>query len=1186
MRRGPEFGDGWRRWARPLVMLLILAALAAASLTSSVAVADGDGSGDDGGNESGVYVIKCNLPASVVYNVNLSVNVPEGLIYQPESLTTSETSSSPAVTTSGPTDGTGALSILLDFGTVNNTLDSDLRVEFVAIVANLPENQDGVVLLPTTATLSYDDGLGNDREFSGTIDPVSVVEPDLAIAKKATMEAAEGGGEIIVYTINIYHTQESHSGAFDVDVVESLPAGLSLVSGSAAITSGPAGSVAEGGDGAVTWHFDEIDQSWTGSSPVTLTYQATIDGGDGSGSESESADGLTSGPETDLAWTSTAGENPQERSYSKILVQGLSDLYLTIECDSDSVVVEKTITYTYTVDNLGLVAISGLNLTDDRLGAISLDAAALEPGETATGSADYTVTSDDLPGPLRNNATVRGTDSLGGAVSGSAELSIPFCTDPLFVKKTALNKTVSRGEDVTYKIEIHNTDTGPHAVSPTNIVVKDVFNRPVEFKSASPPPDADGLWRFDRIDPGQSEVITLVVKVPEEQDFEFTSESGVTGEGFVNVADDYSTTLDPYPLKNCVYVSFLNGTTRKTETVYDCETVTVLGEAGSELSTREHGSGSYESADLVKMQTKHDRISLEKEMSAAHSTTTLGLYNNRTVTYSSKWTEEASAKNRATGASMSESYRYASTIDRDTRMRLDENESLMEIDSEFDGMGHISFLKMPTNNSTFKATPLFESREAYSGSFRIVEKTDEYGSAVSSQRSASGEGLVAVDKRVGESQRSYEYGTGPYDSEEEIETYTNYIAKDISLVYAPAEGSSLKWKEGIRSMTPGTSYIGEEYTSLAKLDKVTVAKGLNEMNTEANFSGRARYRAIYANASENATTARGEPVIDLDEIYEGDYSIARRLLISGVPKYDRPHLNVKKALEGVSNRAISGSKVAKVATYTITIENDGNRAMGPVFVQDLFPPGSEYVGASLRPTEQTATSSNWTLTHLAIGDVAEIEIELDVTDCTDHEMTNRVIVCAGSGDEQICAANFSALEVDWLTCCPEGPVSVETSAKVDETNDAIVMYEIEIKNGEDATRVATVTDRLPAGMELLESSMPFASYEDGIIVWNLVDIEPYETKTIEFSALAQSGGRFVNSVGVDARSVDGSVVQPVSSTCVIDVGAVNGEGGPVSCDGWQLPDWEFEHYGRGSDETACEDLTCTSCDGTDFCLEP
>ena len=57
----------------------------------------------------------------------------------------------------------------------------------------------------------------------------------------------------------------------------------------------------------------------------------------------------------------------------------------------------------------------------------------------------------------------------------------------------------------------------------------------------------------------------------------------------------------------------------------------------------------------------------------------------------------------------------------------------------------------------------------------------------------------------------------------------------------------------------------------------------------------------------------------------------------------------------------------------------------------------------------------------------------------------------------------------------------------------------------------------------------------------------------------------INTVEVDARSVDGPVVLPVTATCAIDVGIVEDGLGPVSCEIWQPPNWELEHYGYGSD---------------------
>ena len=221
-----------------------------------------------------------------------------------------------------------------------------------------------------------------------------------------------------------------------------------------------------------------------------------------------------------------------------------------------------------------------------------------------------------------------------------------------------------------------------------------------------------------------------------------------------------------------------------------------------------------------------------------------------------------------------------------------------------------------------------------------------------------------------------------------------------------------------------------------------------------------------------------------------------------------------------------------------------------------------------------------------IDDVATITLKLDVTKYYPSELVNRVKVCGQyNGAEWICTSNFTALEVNWLSCCTNETVSVTKTARLDGTNDSLVWYTVEIRNNDNVTRAATVTDRLPVGMELVESSVPFASYEDGVVVWNLVEIGPFETATIEFSALAPGDGRFTSTVEVDPRSVNGPVVQPVRATCVIDVGVVEGECGAVSCGIWQPPNWDLEHYGYQPDELACEQTTCTGCDG-DSCTAP
>ena len=704
----------------------------------------------------------------------------------------------------------------------------------------------------------------------------------------------------------------------------------------------------------------------------------------------------------------------------------------------------------------------------------------------------------------------------------------------LNVTKTALDKKVNRGDETSYIIEICNPSTAPVY----NVVVRDVFDRTVEFVSASPMPDDDGIWHFDVIPANTCVNIDLTVKIPK-QDLDFGMDQGVSGEGFVNVANDYSTTLLPYAIINRVYV-----TSDETPEISTTESVTVLGDPGTELSTREHGSGTYESEEQVRMLTENKSISMDKDVSAKYGPTSLGLYRNRTVEYSSRWTEEARAKNRMTGSTMHEQYRHATTIDRESRIDLDKNGSTMEFDSEFEGMGHVGVLK----TSGPHATPGVEFREDYTGSFRVYEKIDEYGSGVTVDKSASGTGFVAADKRVKDSQRSYESGTGTYDSEEIIRTSSNYIAKDISLIHRPSSfkidgetwsNQSLKWKEGMWSKNPKTSFIGEEYTDIDRLKKETTAKGLNRMDTEAEFSGRARYR----------TVLRDE--VDLDEDYIGDYSIKQRILFHGIPKYDHPHLAVNKSgdlhYEDDEDETV-------LARYNITVENDGNRALGPIYVKDLFPPGAGYINASMRPSELTSTSANWTLTHLAIGDQLAIELWLNVTEYAGDELVNRIEASGGYNDRWVTATNFTAIEIDWLSCCLERTISVTKTAQIDQNATNVVKYTLTIQNLEDSTRVARVVDPLPEGMKLLDASIPPTTDDDGVLTWNLIDLKPFETKTIVYETEASWSGTFVNRAEVNLRSVNGTSLPTQYGCAVIDVGTFDKQ---KSAPGWQPPDWGF-----------------------------
>lgn len=133
-------------------------------------------------------------------------------------------------------------------------------------------------------------------------------------------------------------------------------------------------------------------------------------------------------------------------------------LTLTKEPSSPAASVGETVTYRYTINNTGNVAIKGLSLIDDRLGEIKADKKDLAPGETAVATATHVVAEGDLPGPLTNTATVQGTDILGRSVSGTASASVTLSyTSSLAVTKKPSSESAQVGDTVTYEYEVKNT---------------------------------------------------------------------------------------------------------------------------------------------------------------------------------------------------------------------------------------------------------------------------------------------------------------------------------------------------------------------------------------------------------------------------------------------------------------------------------------------------------------------------------------------------------------------------------------------------------------------------------------------------------------------------------------------------------------------------------------------------------
>jgi hypothetical protein len=86
-------------------------------------------------------------------------------------------------------------------------------------------------------------------------------------------------------------------------------------------------------------------------------------------------------------------------------------------------------------------------------------------------------------------------------------------------------------------------------------------------------------------------------------------EQSISGKGFVNVHNDVSTSIEPYDIKNCVYVTATVAT--ETWNLSTCTSVTIQ-DLGTELDTREHGSGGYATEEKTRLVWENRSIESHK----------------------------------------------------------------------------------------------------------------------------------------------------------------------------------------------------------------------------------------------------------------------------------------------------------------------------------------------------------------------------------------------------------------------------------------------------------------------------------------------------------------------------------------------------------------------------------------------
>ncbi len=764
--------------------------------------------------------------------------------------------------------------------------------------------------------------------------------------------------------------------------------------------------------------------------------------------------------------------------------------------------------------------------------------------------------------------------------------------DPIVIKpilnltKTCLTKSVASGGEAVFKITFANEGN----IDLHNVVLTEFYPKGSIFLSASISPDQgnNSVWTIGTLKQSESGQIEVTLLMPERANLTFTMQQSVKGEGFVRVHNDMDTRPEPYTITNQARI-----TSSETGPISTSASVTLVEKPGTVISVRESGSGNYQTEHISRLITENRTTESITSLSATHRPTSFKLPANRSIVYADRWTEDIRGKNEISKASVRESYRYATSIERNQSLKMSENGSTMKTDVKFEGAGHIGVLKKETDVVKPFEKPVFESREDYAGRFNISEYADEYGENVMTNRSVQGNGTVSTAKTVRSSQGTYEYGTGSYNVEEEVVSGSSYMAKDIKLVYEPssfnytpqlAVNQSMKWNEGMytksgnaklrgggltnKSCIAGVdstlkSYIGQQFSSLDSMNKTTEIKGLSEMNTEAQFKGQARLRTLLESGKDGAGTRLSgnssgvedsSDRIDMDEQYAGEFIISRKTALTGVSRYEVPHITVWK--DGRLTYGLLKKVNATIAEYTITMINDGSRSLGPIYVRDTFPAGTQFIDASLRPAEQTAEYANWTIVSLGIGSTNTIKLRLNVTEEA-GDLVNVVEATGWHSSGQTVGRNISAMERAGLPCC-QPQLLAEKTATLDPADPTLIHYKISIKNTASSPMAVQVVDYMPPDLSIITSSQTPSDYSADQTTWTLTAVPPGEVETISYSAQAKRNGAYTNQAHLQAYSLDGSgsASADVSASVVVGGSAQPAKTQRYGGD-WQPPADEF-----------------------------
>ncbi len=320
--------------------------------------------------ETTIFAVQVDIIQGTVMDVVVWDILPAGIAFQRAEVL----SGNAGISYSGPSYNNPAITIEPDGRqrvtfTMDNVTNPDngsltddyFRARIYATVLNVAGNQDGASL-PNTGYVSWFGGPPG-GQATNTLN-IGIIEPNLTISKVSDISEVTLGNQC-TFTVRVRHSDNSTADAYDLRIVDTLPAHLSYVAGSCSL---PASQVDVSGlPGSLVFNIPVLT---LGDNEITFTYRCRV--------AATAPVGVAMVNRNVLTYNSYYGDNPEKRTgaggindyraesestISTITRTTIHALKTVTDDNGGPVYAGDTLTYNIVMTNTGL-PVTGATYTD------------------------------------------------------------------------------------------------------------------------------------------------------------------------------------------------------------------------------------------------------------------------------------------------------------------------------------------------------------------------------------------------------------------------------------------------------------------------------------------------------------------------------------------------------------------------------------------------------------------------------------------------------------------------------------------------------------------------------------------------------------------------------------------------------------------------------------------------------